>query len=860
MFILWVSLIAASTFASDPGTNSNLNPLSAELVGKKCEIYRDPQGIPHLHARDTGAGNSELIGFACLGYIHAKDRGWEMDYFRRTVQGRKAEIFGQDAIQSDFFMRLLGLEEKADSLFIQLDKRYKDYLWAYAWGANQGFGEALKKGVYEFQGLGYTPDAWKPQDSLAVMLLQSFDQTRRTFQLQFDQKNWLKEYGSDADRLFSFDGLPWDTSILKSGEYQSRAEGRPEISAEIPENEKGNTTSNRPVSGALENNMHADIQNFFKQLSTPWDGPGTGSNNWVIDSSKSKTGNAWLANDPHLKLARPPFWHWVHMDAGTMDVIGATLPGVPVFASASNHHVSWGLTNSFVPVAKVTYVPVQDLTHAKAFRPWIWVRLWNLKLPFFFKSFQRTESGLPILPLAAPDGTAIVLRWTGFDLSAKDISGLMEIEKIHNVIEADHLLSTIRVPSWNFVFADDNGHIGYRTNGRTPRYNKEPALGIGQESLSQLESSVAFSNPLTADEMPHVLNPKRGYVVTANNRQWPSNSRYSLGNAQSQGLRAFRIEELIRALGPGGSGGQSKKGGLGSRSGGQTGGQIGGLDLASNQRIQCDIQAVDARFLLPKLLAVLDASRGSNQDSVHASGHDSGHDSISAMNQPAIQALRDWNFETDVNCKACALYRRWVERIYSDQTLNEVSLYKKLSEESGSPESPGSEGSRRSSSSPGSQGSMGSPGFNEKNLDFKKSVLKAFEMALEDIGYSKTHQLPAWGSVHLNAFHHLAGNSYFEVKPISTPGDAQSVNPGNMEWNGQTFDHTAGASQRLIVEMSKPPKIYLVLAGSNMDDNERPDISKEGSDWNNWLNCKIRQQEFPVDWSKVEGSIERVGL
>lgn len=744
LFLWFIFLLLVPSCAPTSSTPVLVNPVEKELRNMHCQIWRDEQEIPHLNAND------DLSGMACIGYVHGRDRSWQMDYYRRVVEGRKAEIFGRSAIREDFFLRLIGLRSRAHSLFSQFDANFQRKLWAYTYGVNLGFNEALKNGVYEFKKFDYSPEPWTPESTLSLILLQAFDQTKRSFELQIEAQSWMKDYGKESSTLFNPNDLPWSTTILKEGEYLKATDVSP-----------------------IQKPSFSDTSK-------------KGSNSWVIGPARSLSKKSWLANDPHLQLTSPPVWHLVHIKINNqLDAIGASFPGIPAIISGSNLHVSWGLTNSYLPTMQVSYVPKKELKNCESYRPVIWFKFWKLKLPFFFKQFKKTSSQLPILPIGATHDQSLVLRWTGFDLKPSDISPVFQVMYTRNINEIDKTLSQIGVPSWNFVFADDQGGIGFRAVGRVAKFEKNLPYEIPSRSLKDLESLSSFSQPLTPDEMPHYLNPKRGFIVTANNAQTPQNSRINYGEAQITSFRAFRIEELLD---------QKTK-----------------HDLDSLQRIQCDVQAIDARFILPELLRVFKSS--------------SDYRNLSDQEKKVLSLLEKWNFETNLECVVCGVYRRWIERIFIFQNLNNVSLYRKLSQ---------------------------NPGEN-----FKKVVSDTFKLALSDVGYYQAYHLPKWGSIHLNPFFHIAGANYFTAAPIPSPGDEHTVNPGLSNWDGKVFFQKYGASQRLIVEMSQPPNVYSILPGTEQDIEFR-DMSAPQSEWQNWVKCRLHRRNFPVNWSKVKNAEEVV--
>lgn len=716
----------------------------------ECNLWEDPQGISHIQA------NTDAAAYACLGYIHSRDRAWQMDFLRRTVQGRKAEVFGSKEIRSDYFMRLLNLYERAEMIFKGLTPLQQELLKAYSNGVNQGFSIALQTGVYEFQKWNTRPEPWQPKDSIALILLQSFDQTKKSFLTDYQESKNLSLYGKDALPLLNGDELPWNSSILKKGEYPL-----------------GNTAQKIEIKSGNHDSASNEIKNFFEEIPDLLPPTGIGSNNWVIAPSRSQSGHAWLANDPHLELRHPSLWHIAHFQSPSFDVIGAAIPGVPLIVSGANRHLAWGLTNSYLDVADLILIPNEELTTASDERPWIWFKLWKAEIPFFFKKLKRTTGGRPILPLDGPSGKSIVLNWTGFDLTGQDFIGFFELMKASRIQDADLALSRIGVPSWNFVFADKAGGIGYRSIGRVPKKQSASPYGMTEENLAQFNDRVSKQELLSADEMPHVLNPTRGWIATANNRQWPADSKFYPGRAHHQGFRQFRIEELL-TLNP-------------------------KHDLESFRKIQCDVQAVDARFILPELLKSVKTTP----------------ETLSATT-----LLKEWNYQTDLKCKACALYRRWINYIQTNSSLNSVGLYHLLQ----APENP-------------------------LSVSLQKTINESLSQALSDFHL----KVPQWGEVHSCLFPHLGDRHLFEDQGIPTPGDDETVNPGNSEWQSPFFHQTSGASLRLVVELSDPPKIYSILPGS-IKDLESRDFNNVNSPWNKWVRCQYESRQFPINWSQVKAT------
>ncbi len=508
-----------------------------------CEATYDDLNIPHQKT------NSMEEFYFCFGFHHGSDRAWEMDFFRRSAQGRNAEVYGFSHLKADLMMSLLNLPERAMKIWEGIPAEQKHWLELYSKGVNKGF-EKGKEAV-EFKDLDYTPEPWRPENTVAILLLQSFDQTRKTFFLDYEEERHKENWGEKASHLFDEDHLPWSNTILKDGEYVKR---------KTPVE----TTSIRLNQSKLK------TWSLFPSVF----GEESGSNNWVISKRKSKTGYAILANDPHLDLKTPLFWYWIHLKAPSGEVIGASVPGVPVIVSGTNGKVAWGLTNSYINTADAIFVKNPSPDYFESVRPYIKVKFGPFKLPFFFKSFERTKTGLPVIPLELKTQEKMVLKWSGFSLTAQDIYPMFDLFKSQNVTEFNQALKPMGLPAWNYVFADTKGDIGYRAVGKSYRHESKTAFGLSSQTQGEIEQDIF----LDTNERPSVLKPHRDYIYTANNRHWPQDALFYGGRGYSYSFRGFRIDELL----------------------------VGLQDVESFQKIQCDRQVVDARFFVPKILKHLE--------------------------------------------------------------------------------------------------------------------------------------------------------------------------------------------------------------------------------------------------------------
>lgn len=552
----------------------------------KCKTSYDNLGIPHVEVTST-----EDFYF-CFGFHHGRDRAWQMDYFRRVAEGRNAEVLGFSQLKSDLMMRLLDLPSAAKKIWDSFNPSQKETFLHYTSGVNEGFKEGKK--AQEFKDLDYSPEEWEPENTIVLLLLQSFDQTKKSFLSDYLEEKNKEEWGDKAKELFDEEGMPWENNILKEGEYQKRVTSR---SSSSPSNQVVKIWANFP-------------EVFGKE---------SGSNNWVISGKKSKTGKAILANDPHLDLKTPLFWYWLHLKSPELEVIGASLPGVPVVVSGTNGQVAWGLTNAYLNAADVVFLNNPPAESIKSIRPVVWVKFWFLKIPFFFKSFEKLISNHPILPLETETDKKLALRWTGFDLKSDEVLPMLKLVEAKNVEDMNSILKEVGIPAWNFVFADTKGDIGFRVVGKTYRHFSKTPYGIPSESIEEFKQV----DSLSPEERPYVIKPERNYIYTANNRHWPMDAAFYGGRAYSFSFRGLRIDELLQ----------------------------GQHDPESFKAMQCDHQVVDARFFLPLI-----------------------------FNHIESPLLANWKMVATDGSIELSVYRRLMDIMMSGWKVNEYALYRLLKE------------------------------------------------------------------------------------------------------------------------------------------------------------------------------------
>ena len=267
--------------------------------------------------------------------------------------------------------------------------------------------------------------------------------------------------------------------------------------------------------------------------------PGKGSNNWVVSGRLTKSHMPILASDPHLSFAAPNLWYLADIQTPAFHIIGATIPGLPAMIIGHNDHIAWGITNACVD-AQDLYVEDDKTTDYKIIPETI-----NIKGSTALSLTVRESIHGPVISdvtTAGKIGQSIALKWPALMPNDTTIQSFLELTYVENWQQFQVALSHYISPSQNFIYADKAGNIGYYLSGKIPvRSGFSGALPVSSKQHLEWRGYIPFAN------MPHVFNPEKGYIVTANNQITPASYPYQLtSRCAVTPHRAERIDQLIR--------------------------------------------------------------------------------------------------------------------------------------------------------------------------------------------------------------------------------------------------------------------------------------------------------------------------
>lgn len=453
-------------------------------------VERDGYGVPRVMA-----DNMADVLYA-QGYLHGRERGFQMDLTRRLGYGELGEWFGPPALAGDRLMRALNLRHWCRESVNTWSDNTKNYLDAYARGVNRAWQDL--KGTGEWRILGVTPRPWTAADCNILQFLMGW----------MLNSIWTAKWGrhllQDEPELFDwlFGPLP---------------EASPTI---IP-----------------------DTGPAF-----PWGDRGFGSNGWVVGGQLTESGRPILANDPHLSPGLPSPWYLMVLEGGMLHAFGATLPGAPGIVLGQNQEIAWGMTNIDADVQNLMsialeadgehyrlgdrmerLVPRQEiiaLRHRPAQTVTVWDSHWG-----------------PVLFRPEPN-RAVALAWTGLQ-PQPGIQALLRLNRAHDWETFNLALAEWWIPTQNIVYADRAGHIGYVAAGKFPRSGN-----ACRDVRDGNDPAGGWTEFFDWQDNPRLFDPPSGFIVTANQPLAGDGDGLALAGRHNLGFRARRIEELLRQTGP----------------------------------------------------------------------------------------------------------------------------------------------------------------------------------------------------------------------------------------------------------------------------------------------------------------------
>jgi penicillin amidase len=589
LLIISVVLVSGSIWLIRRAATPVDGTLAVAGLQRPVQILRDQFGIPQIYAESA----DDL--FFAQGYVHAQDRLWQMELNRRTGRGTLSAIFGESTLWLDRYVRIMGLRRAAEQELAQLPSESRAVLDAYARGVNAYMTQYSGRLPVEFTIFQLQPAPWEPLDTLIWGKVMSWN------------LSWNGELETLSAQIIKQAGPAAAQQLLPP-----YADGAP---LRIPpEVDNYRQWWKEPGVAAIDPLMSLPQRPHI----------GKGSNNWVIDGSRTASGKPLLANDTHLSLGMPSIWYENGLHGGGFDVVGFSFPGVPLAIIGHNQRIAWGVTDFPADVQDYYIEKVDDPANPTRYEfEGRWRDVQTLREVIEVRGgdpvteeIRLTQHG-PLMNTirdALRDTEPLALRWTLNDGTAL-FDAIRRLNLAGDWDAFRDALSGWQLPVQHFVYADVDGNIGYQTAGKLPLRGPDHQ---GLLPMPGWNGAYEWRGYLPFDQLYSVLNPAEHFFATANDLAAPAGApqRATYGFQTSDDYRITRIKALL----------QERQ-------------QATVEDMA---RIQADNYSLPAEIMRPYLLQTPAAD---------------------PLQQQALDALKAWNLRYDQDQAGAAIFQIWIWRL-----------------------------------------------------------------------------------------------------------------------------------------------------------------------------------------------------
>jgi penicillin amidase len=575
-------------------------PESEELnipgLQDEVRVYFDERNVPHIYAEN------EHDLFMAQGYIVARDRLFQMEMQTYDAAGRLAEVVGPDLINRDLNTRRLGMTYGAEKAKeeIENDPKIKEIIEAYSKGVNAYISQ-LSPADYpiEYKVLNFAPEQWEPiktaylLKNMTRMLAGRHNDVRTSNTIQYFGEDFVEKYFTQKPKLN-------DPIIPPSREWN--------FEANVPE--KPDSLFVPSVSKVIDPFPHQE---------------GIGSNNWVVSGDKTASGYPILANDPHLGLTLPSIWYEMQLSAPGYNSYGVTLQGSPAIIIGFNEQTAWGTTNVGSDVMDWYEVEFRDETKQEYWHDGQWKsttsRIEEVKVrggETVLDTVIYTHHG-PVFEVdpAVGEGEPVyhALKWIAHEPS-NDLRTFYQFNKMANYEDYEEAVSHYTAPAQNFVFADTAGDIGLWVSGKLPRKWEFQGRTVSDGTDPRYD----WQGWIPSEHNPHIKNPERGFVSSANQESAAPDYPYYLDDDFAPYERGRRINDLLT--------------------------EMEDITPQDMQRMQMDNFAYNASTIIPEMIAWTNS------------------DELSDKEMEVLDMMRDWDFMMEAELIQPTVYLTWRNRFY----------------------------------------------------------------------------------------------------------------------------------------------------------------------------------------------------
>lgn len=747
----------------------------------KVEVIMDERLVPHVFAE-----NDEDAYFV-QGYLHAKFRLWQMEFQTHAAAGRISEIIGARAIDFDREQRRLGMVYGAKNMVkaIEANEKTRRSTESYTAGVN-AFIENLKESELplEYKLLGYKPEKWTTLKT--ALFVKQMAKTLAGYQ-----------YSNDMHM----------TSLLSifSGEELKLLfpDGNDSLSPVIPTGTIFPPPSIIPIVPASADSIYFSNKDSIALNFTPQHNTGTGSNNWAVSGSKTQSGAPILCNDPHLELSFPSIWYELQIHTPNYNAYGVSFPGIPGIVIGFNDSIAFGFTNGGIDVMDFYEIRFRDEKRIQYWFNGSWtdtrhvveeIKVRNGKT--VYDTVAYTLFG-PVMydnsfSTTTINGKSIAVRWKAHD-SSNELLMWWYLNRAKNYDEYAASLGYFSNPVQNIVFASKKGDIAIWQQGEIPARWK----GQGMYIMPGYDSNYLWQAMIPQQENPHVLNPGRGFVSSANQLAVDSTYPYYLPGdyAVYRGKMINRLLDTMQQIVP-----------------------------ADMMRMQSNNHNLMAEIVRPFLLKHIRENSLNNDE------------------KRMLGIFKNWNLQNNYEEKGATIFNNWFDTLYVKTWDDEFSKVK----EAIVPD--------RATLADLLLRDSSLKYLDNINTTKKETaddiVTESFRVIVPSLLKMEKEKKLEWGNFKNTTIYHLLRTSVvpFAMKGIQIGGGQEIIN---------ATKHTNGPSWRMVVHLTSNIEAYGVYPGGQSGNpgsrhyNDFVDQWAAGKYYNLWFMRAGDKTDKRVKWRMV---------
>ncbi len=589
--------------------------LNFSYLKDKVDVYLDDRLVPHVFA------NNEEDAFFVQGFLHAKFRLWQMEFQTHAAAGRLSEILGPGdhdiILNADRNMRRLGMVYAAKNALIETENNpvSKMACDSYTAGVNS-YIENLNEAdlPLEYKLLNYKPEKWGNIKTALFLKYMSLDLAGGENDFEYTNVKALLS-GSEIEKLYPAFQDSLDPIVPKGTIFPSALV--------------------KVIKPASADSLYFSSTNTIA-INQEKPDPDNGSNNWAVAGSKTLSKSPILANDPHLGLNMPSLWFEMQISTPQFNAYGASFPGAPSIIIGFNDSCAWGFTNAMRDVRDYYNIEFKDTTMQEYMFDGEWKKA-ELKIEeiqvkgkgLFKDTVAYTIFGPVMYDQSyngngrVTDGKYYAVRWKAHDPS-NELMIFYALNHAKNYQDYTEAIKWMACPGQNCLFASKSGDIAIWQQGVFPaKWRRQ-----GDFVMPGTDSSYMWQGFIPQNENPHVVNPERGFVSSANQLPVDSSYPYYIGGHHDL-YRGLLINRYLH--------------------------NMTDITVAAMQKLQTENYNIFAETAVPVLLKNIHESELNDEE------------------KSLLELVRNWNLRNDAQEKAVGIFTSWFDSLENNIWLDELS-------------------------------------------------------------------------------------------------------------------------------------------------------------------------------------------